>query len=205
MDARKVALVTGSGSGVGAATVQLLARQGWDVVVNYSRSEAAAREVEAQCRAAGARTLLEQADVGDDAQCRALVGAVVKQFGRIDALVNNAGVSVFGDAAKWDALDPAVFDRVMRVNVTGTFQMLRAALPHLKAARGCIVNVSSIAGSLGIGSSVPYIASKGAVNSMTLHFARQLAPDVRVNAVCPGLISSRWFAKGMGEAGIIGG
>jgi 3-oxoacyl-[acyl-carrier protein] reductase len=200
MDARKVALVTGSGSGVGAATVQLLARQGWDVVVNYSRSEAAAREVEAQCRAAGARTLLVQADVGDDAQCRDLVGAAMKQFGRIDALVNNAGVSVFGDAAKWDALDPAVFDRVMRVNVTGTFQMLRAALPHLKAARGCIVNVSSIAGSLGIGSSVPYIASKGAVNSMTLHFARQLAPDVRVNAVCPGLVSSRWFAKGMGEA-----
>jgi 3-oxoacyl-[acyl-carrier protein] reductase len=200
MDARKVALVTGSGSGVGAATVLLLARQGWNVVVNYSRSEAEAREVEGQCRDAGADTLLSQADVGDDTQCRAMVDATVQRWGRIDALVNNAGVSVFGPAAKWDALDPAVFERVMRVNVTGSFQMIRAALPHLKAAQGSIVNVSSVAGVLGIGSSLPYIASKGALNSMTLHLARQLAPEVRVNAVCPGLITSRWFARGVGEA-----
>lgn len=199
MHARKVALVTGSASGVGAATVLLLARAGWDVVVNYSRSEDEARGVEQQCRGAGADTLLVQADVGDDAQCRSLVDVAVQRWGRLDLLVNNAGVSVFGDDARWDALDPSVFERIMRVNVTGAFQMVRAAAPHLKAGQGCIVNVGSVAGSLGIGSSLPYIASKGAIHAMTLHLARQLAPQVRVNAVCPGLVTSRWFARGMGE------
>ena len=124
------------------------------------------------------------------------------RWGRLDALVNNAGTSVFGEAAKWDALDAEVFQRILGVNAIGTFQMVRAAVPHLKAAQGSIVNVSSVAGALGIGSSVPYVASKGAVNSMTLHLARALAPEIRVNAVCPGLITSRWFARGIGEAGL---
>ena len=102
-------------------------------------------------------------------------------------------------AANWDALDAAVFQKILGVNVLSTFQMIRACAPHLKAARGSIVNVSSIAGALGIGSSVPYIASKGAVNSMTLYFARALAPETRVNAVCPGLITTRWFTDGIGK------
>jgi 3-oxoacyl-[acyl-carrier protein] reductase len=107
--------------------------------------------------------------------------------------VNNAGLSSFTGGENWDVLDATVFQRIFGVNVLGAFQMVRACLPHLKAARGAIVNVSSIAGALGIGSSVPYIASKGAVNSMTLHLARSLAPEIRVNAVCPGLITTRWF------------
>ena len=201
MSTRPVALVTGSGTGVGAAAVLALARQGWDVVVTYSRSAEAAQASEGACRAAGAATLLYQADVAEDAHCRALVAAAIDRFGRIDALVNNAGVSVFGKDAEWDALDADAFWRIYRVNTVGAFQMVRAAAPHLKAARGCIVNVSSIAGALGIGSSVPYIASKGAMNSMTLHLARTLAPEVRVNAVCPGLITSRWFVDGIGQEG----
>jgi 3-oxoacyl-[acyl-carrier protein] reductase len=198
---RKVALVTGSGTGVGAAVVLQLAHRGWNVVINYSRSAAEAEASEAACRAAGADTLLLRGDVAQDADCRGLASAAVQRWGRIDALVNNAGISVFGEAAAWDALDVDTFQRIYAVNTVGAFQMVRACLPQLKAATGCIVNVSSIAGALGIGSSVPYIASKGALNAMTLHLARTLAPDVRVNAVCPGLITSRWFAQGIGQEG----
>ena len=200
MTQRKIALVTGSGTGVGAATALQLAQRGWNVVINYSRSADEAQQSAAACRDAGADVLLQQADVADDAQCRALVDAAMARWGRLDALVNNAGVSVFGQAASWDALDAAAFQKILGVNTVGTFQMVRAAVPHLKAAQGCIVNVSSVAGSLGIGSSVPYIASKGALNAMTLHLARALAPGIRVNAVCPGLITSRWFSRGMGDA-----
>jgi len=198
---RKVALVTGSATGVGAATAQLLAGRGYDVVINYSRSQAEAQATQAACRAAGADTLVLRGDVSQDADCRALAAAAMARWGRIDALVNNAGMSVFGADAAWDALDLEAFQRIYAVNAVGAFQMVRACLPHLKAAQGCIVNVSSIAGSLGIGSSVPYIASKGAMNAITLHLARTLAPDIRVNAVCPGLITSRWFVDGIGQEG----
>jgi len=197
---RKAAIVTGSGTGVGAATALALARRGWDVLINYSRSEDQARASEAACRDAGARTLLMRGDVSQDADCRALAEAAASAWGRLDALVNNAGISLFGAQAAWDALDAQAFQRILGVNTVGTFQMVRACLPHLKASRGCIVNVSSVAGSLGIGSSVPYIASKGAINAMTLHLARTLAPEVRVNAVCPAFITSRWFVDGLGQA-----
>ncbi|WP_048439870.1 SDR family NAD(P)-dependent oxidoreductase [Caenimonas sp. SL110] len=199
--AGKVVLITGSATGVGAASALDLATRGHHVVINYSRSEAEARETEARCRDAGAQTLLVRADVSNDDDCKAMVQATLDKWGRIDALVNNAGVSVFAQAAAWDALDAQAFNRIMGVNVIGSFQMVRACAPHLKSSRGCIVNVSSIAGALGIGSSIPYIASKGALNSMTLHLARTMAPEVRVNAVCPGLITSRWFVEGIGEAG----
>ena len=199
MDSKPAALITGSATGVGAATALQLAQRGWNVVINYSRSEAQAQQTAQACRDAGADVLVLQGDVAQDADCRRLVDQTVARWGRLDALVNNAGTSVFGEAAKWDALDAEVFQRILGVNALGTFQMVRAAAPHLKAAQGSIVNVSSVAGALGIGSSVPYVASKGAVNSMTLHLARALAPEIRVNAVCPGLITSRWFARGIGE------
>jgi 3-oxoacyl-[acyl-carrier protein] reductase len=199
MPERKSAIVTGSATGVGAATALLLAQRGYNVLINYAKSEREARESEAACRAAGADTLRMQGDVADDAACRALAEAAVGRWKRLDALVNNAGVTTFKGGGHWDAMDAEVFQHIMGVNVLGTFQMVRACAPHLQAARGAIVNVSSIAGALGIGSSVPYIASKGAVNAMTLHFARTLAPQVRVNAVCPGLITTRWFTDGMGQ------
>ena len=201
MTERKVAIVTGSATGVGAATALLLARRGYDVLINYSKSEAEARQSEAACREAGADTLLLRGDVADDADCKALAQGAVAHWGRIDALVNNAGISTFSGAANWDALDAQTFQRIFGVNAVGPFQMVRACAPHLKAAQGVIVNVSSVAGSLGIGSSVPYIASKGAVNSMTLYLARVLAPEIRVNAVCPGMITSRWFVDGLGQEG----
>jgi 3-oxoacyl-[acyl-carrier protein] reductase len=201
MNQRKTAIVTGSATGVGAATALLLAQRGYDVLINYSKSETEARESQAACKDAGADTLLLRGDVAEDADCKAMVQAAVKRWKRLDALVNNAGISIFGEASGWDALDAEAFQRILGVNTVGTFQMVRACLPHLQASQGCIVNVSSIAGALGIGSSVPYIASKGAVNAMTLHLARTLAPQIRVNAVCPGLITSRWFVEGIGQEG----
>jgi 3-oxoacyl-[acyl-carrier protein] reductase len=201
MGERKTAIVTGSATGIGAATALALAQRGYDVLINYSKSEAEAHETQAACRAAGADTLLLRGNVAEDADCRAMVQAAHKRWKRLDALVNNAGISVFGKDAGWDALDAQAFQRILGVNVLGTFQMVRACVPALKAARGCVVNVSSVAGSLGIGSSMPYIASKGAVNSMTLHLARELAPDIRVNAVCPGLVTTRWFVDGIGQEG----
>ncbi len=198
MDQRKTAIVTGAGTGVGAATALGLAQRGYNVLINYRKSEREAEVSAAACREAGADVLLMRGDVAADADCRAMSDAAMARWQRIDALVNNAGVTTFSGSANWDVLDAAVFQNIMGVNVLGTFQMVRACVAHLKAAQGAIVNVSSIAGALGIGSSVPYIASKGAINALTLHLARSLAPDIRVNAVCPGLITTRWFVDGIG-------
>jgi 3-oxoacyl-[acyl-carrier protein] reductase len=205
MTERKVALITGAGTGVGAATALMLAHKGYDVLINYSRSAADAERSAEACESAGADALLMQGDVSQDTDCRALARAAVGRWGRIDALVNNAGTSVFGEAATWDALDAEAFQRILGVNTLGSFQMVRACVERLKQARGCIVNVSSVAGALGVGSSIPYIASKGAINAMTLHLARALAPEVRVNAVCPGFITSRWFVEGVGQQGFDAG
>ncbi len=196
---RKVAIVTGSATGVGAATALELSRHGYNVVINFSKSEREARQSEAACQAMGADTLLVRGDVAQDADCKGLVQAVIERWGRLDALVNNAGITTFAGSTNWDALDATAFQRILGVNVLGAFQMVRACVPHLKLTHGAIVNVSSVAGSLGVGSSVPYVASKGAVNSMTLHLARALAPQIRVNGVCPGLITTRWFADGVGQ------
>ncbi|AOW11634.1 oxidoreductase [Hydrogenophaga crassostreae] len=199
MSDRKVAIVTGSATGVGAATALDLAGRGYNLLINFSKSEEEAKASAAACNAAGADTLLVQGDVANDADCRRLAQAAIDRWGRIDALVNNAGITSFAGVANWDALDAATFERIYGVNVIGAFQMVRACLPQLKAAKGSIVNVSSVAGALGIGSSVAYIASKGAINSLTLHLARTLAPEIRVNAVCPGLITTRWFVDGVGR------
>lgn len=195
---KQVALITGGGTGVGAATALRLAGLGYALLLNYARSAAEAEETAQRCREAGADAVAMQGDVSQDADCRALAQAAKDRWGRIDLLVNNAGMSIFGKDAAWDALDAAAFHRILDVNTLGSFQMLRACLAALRESRGAVVNVSSVAGALGVGSSLPYIASKGALNAMTLHWSRELAPAVRVNAVCPGLITSRWFERGVG-------
>lgn len=197
----KTAIVTGSATGVGAAVATELAQRGYRVLINYNKSADEARQTVDACSAAGAPALLVQGDVADDAACRRLVDEAVTAWGRVDLLINNAGMTTFTGADNWDALDSEIFSRIYQVNVMGAFQMVRAAADQLRERRGAIVNVSSIAGALGVGSSVPYIASKGAMNSLTLYLARRLAPDIRVNAVCPGLITSRWFRDGLGEEG----
>lgn len=191
----KVAIITGASTGIGAASARELARRGWAVVINYSKSEAEANQVAAGC----ADALVVQADVSDDAECRKLVKATLDKYGQLDALVNNAGTTKFVDHANLDGLDAEDFLRIYRLNVVGPFQMTRAAAPALKASRGAIVNVSSVAAQLGIGSSLAYAASKGALNTMTYSLARSLAPEVRVNAVCPGWVDTPWHHNAVGS------
>ena len=197
---KKVAIVTGSATGLGAAAALMLAQKGWNVVINYTKSLAEAQESEAACKKAGAETLLAQGDVAEDADCKSIVAATMKKWGRIDGLINNAGVSKFNNHANLDGVNKDDFIRIYSVNVIGAYQMTRACAPHMKQqGNGSVVNISSIAGVMGIGSSVPYAASKGALNTMTLSLARALGPEIRVNAVCPGFIQSRWLLTGLGE------
>lgn len=199
----RVAIVTGASSGIGAATALMLAERGLRVVVNYAGNAAGAEEVVAACRAAGAEAEAAQGDVADDAACRAIAAAATDRWGRIDVLVNNAGTTVSADAADLDALSAEDFRRLYDVNVIGAYQMTRAALPALRASgRGSVVMTSSIAGITGLGSSIAYAASKGALNTMTLSLARSLAPQVRVNAICPGFVDSAWWARRHDEATI---
>jgi len=195
----QVAIVTGSAAGVGAATARLFASKGCNVVINYSRSEDDAKETEAACRTEGVETLLVKADVREDTDCRRMVAETVDKWGRIDALVNNAGTTKYVPHDDLEGLTPEDFENIFRVNVFGLYQMTRAVTPHMKAqGLGAIVNVSSIAGVYGQGSSVAYAGSKGAVNTMTYSLARALAPEIRVNAICPGFITGRWQEAGMG-------
>ena len=194
-----VCIVTGSASGIGAATALLLAARGARVVVNYSKSEDAARATLAACTAAGGEALLVQADVAEDADCRRLAQAALDKWGRIDALVNNAGATKFASHADLEALCAEDFQRIYAVNVVGTYQMVRACAPAMKqGGRGAVVNVSSIAGKNGMGSSMAYAASKGALNTLTLSLARVLGPEIRVNAVCPGMVDTKWLREGYG-------
>lgn len=204
--ARPVCVVTGSSSGIGAATARRYARAGWDVVVNFSRDPAPASAVADECRALGATVRVVQADVASDADCRRLAAEVEAAFGRCDVLVNNAGTTKHvPDHSQLDQLSAEDFQRIYGVNVIGPFQMIRAARQLLEeGARqsghsSAVVNVSSVAGISGVGSSVAYAASKGALNTMTISLGRALAPEIRVNAVCPGFIDTPWFAKGRGQ------
>lgn len=184
----KVAIVTGSSSGIGAACAAELAKRGWSVVVNYSKSAAEAQKVVAQCQDA----IAVQADVGEDADCRRLAQAALDKWGRIDALVNNAGTTKFVKHADLEGLSAEDFLRIYRLNVVAAFQMTRACAPALKDAKGAVVNISSVASLLGTGSSVAYGASKAALNAMSLSLARSLAPEVRVNVVAPGYVDTPW-------------
>ncbi len=199
MEQRKVCVVTGSSSGIGAATARLYARNGWDVVVNYSRDAAPAEAVAGECRELGATTLVVRADVAADADCRRLADEVERRFGRADVLVNNAGTTKFVAAKELDGLDADDFQRIYGVNVVGAFQMVRALQPMLAVQPGSgIVNVSSIASLIGTGSSLAYVASKGALNALTIGLARALGPQIRVNAIAPGLVETPWMQKGLG-------
>lgn len=197
MDKKKdnrVAIVTGSASGIGAATAVELSRRGFSVLVNYSKSKEQAEQIASRCKDA----IVVQADVNEDAQCRKLAQAAMDKWGRIDALVNSAGTTKFVKHADLDGLSADDFLRIYRLNVIGPFQMVRACAPALKANKGAVVNVSSVAALLGTGSSIAYAASKSALNSLTFSLARVLGPEVRVNAVCPGYVDTPWQTKALG-------
>lgn len=192
----KSIIITGAGTGLGAATAIGLARQGANIAVNYSSSADAAESVAEACRGEGVQAFTVKASVAEFADCQTLVAATVEKLGGVDALINNAGITKMADQGDLDALEAADFERIYRVNVIGAYQMVRAARGALElSGEGAVVNVSSMAGVRGIGSSIAYAASKGALNTMTLSLARSLAPRIRVNAVCPGYVASGWFTK----------
>jgi 3-oxoacyl-[acyl-carrier protein] reductase len=196
----RIVVITGASTGLGRAiAVEVAGRGAKAVVINFARSLAEAEETADLVRAKGAAAIPIQADVADDAGCQAIAQAAVP-YGRIDALFNNAGVTKFAqDHADLDAVSAEDFLRLCRVNVVGAFQMVRAARTLLESADapGAVVNTSSFAAISGMGSSVPYAASKGALNTMTLSLARALAPRIRVNAICPGYIDTPWFGRGL--------
>lgn len=197
----KVALITGGGTGVGRATALALADLGCSVAVNYSRSKDEAEQTAADVSAKGVRGIAVQADVARDADCRRLVETTVGELGSLHVLVQSAGVTSFIPHANLEDVKDEDWDKILSVNVKGKFQCARAAKPAMDAAGGgAMVLVSSVAGIAGVGSSIPYCASKAAVNSLTVTLARVLAPKIRVNAVAPGFITGRWLAEGLGDA-----
>jgi 3-oxoacyl-[acyl-carrier protein] reductase len=196
---KPVALVTGAGTGIGRATVEALAAAGFDVAVNYSRSEQAAKQTASLAQQRGARTLLYQCDVSDDARVRRMLAEVEKHFGRLDALVNNAGTTTEVKPKDFEGLTSEEWDRVFSVNVKGTFQVTRAAVPLLKKSGGSIVNLASIVGLRPGPQPLPYATSKAAVVSLTKLLALNLGPDIRVNAVAPGWMEGDWMVRMLGE------
>jgi 3-oxoacyl-[acyl-carrier protein] reductase len=200
MSARKVAIVTGSATGVGAAAAILLASKGCNVVINYTRSKDEAEATAAECRAKGAETIVYQGDVSDDDACRGMAKAAADKWGRIDYLINNAARTKFNPYPNLDGVSKQDFLDIYAVNVVGAYQMVRAVTPYMKKqGSGAIVNDSSIGGVTGIASSIPYAASKAALNLMTKSLAHVLAPEIRINTVVPGMIQTRWLKGGMGE------
>ncbi|MCR9279015.1 MAG: SDR family oxidoreductase [Pseudomonadaceae bacterium] len=202
MDLREaVVIVTGSSSGVGAACARQLAERGANVVINYASNAAGAEAVAASCEEFGVGTEIVRANVANDEDCRALAQAAIARWGRIDGLINNAGTTKFVPHDQLDGLDKQDFLDIYAVNTVGAFQMTRAVSETMKAGgMGSVVNVASIAAIMGVGSSIAYAASKGAMITMTLSLARALGPEIRVNAVCPGFIQGEWLREGMGEA-----
>jgi 3-oxoacyl-[acyl-carrier protein] reductase len=200
------AIITGSASGLGAASAAILARPGARLVINYASSQKEAEDTADLCRKAGAKVAVVQGDVSRDEDCKKIVAAAAS-WGRLDALINNAGTTKHVAHENLDGLSAEDFQRLFGVNTIGPFQMVRAARSLLEAGAkaseraSTVVNVSSVAGIAGVGSSIAYAASKGALNTMTLSLARALAPLIRVNTVCPGYIDTPWFTKGRGVEG----
>ena len=193
---KPAALVTGAATGIGRSVAIALAKNGYDVVVNYSRSEDAAKFTAREAEAAGARTLLYRADVSDDARVRAMLAATEKEFGRLDVLINNAGTTVDVEPKNFEEMTVDAWNRVFSVNVLGLFLVTRAATPLLKKSpNGCIVNTCSIAGLRPSAQPLPYAASKAAVANLTKTLANALGPEIRVNAVAPGWIEGDWMKK----------
>jgi len=190
----KTALITGGGTGIGRSVALRLAREGVNIAINYSRSEKEALETQSEVEALGVRGIICKADVADDGQVRWMVRKTIEELGRLDILVNSAGVTYFVNHADLEGLKEEHWDRIMGVNVKGMFFCCRAAFKELKKRKGCIINITSVAGLTGLGSSIAYAASKAAAISLTKSLARVMAPEMRVNGIAPGIVKTRWVA-----------
>lgn len=200
VSSNKVAIITGGSRGVGAATAKLLASKGWNITITCTSSMDDAKNVVKECEKLGVEAIAITADVSEDNSCVQTAQETVEKWGRIDALVNNAGTTKFVfNHADLDGLDAEDFIHIYKVNVVGPFQMVKACKKYLlESDNPSVTNISSIAGIKGIGSSLAYASSKGALNTMTKSMARNLGP-IRVNAICPGFIQGEWLKNGMGD------
>ncbi|UNK18851.1 SDR family NAD(P)-dependent oxidoreductase [Paenibacillus sp. N3/727] len=191
----KVALVTGGGTGIGRATSLELAKRGATVIVNYSRSQSDADETVRWINSEGGRAIAIQADVSRDEEIRTMIRTTIQHFGTVDLLVNNASITKHIPMDDLETATEEVWDELFDVNVKGMFYCARAVAPFMKKnQKGAIVNLGSIAGQTGLGSSLPYAVSKSAVHGLTKSLARALAPDIRVNCIVPGAVATRWWA-----------
>lgn len=189
----RVALITGAGTGMGRAIAELFAREGARVVVNYAHSREAAEEVVSGIQTAGGAAIAIGADVSKDAAVRGMMDRIKTEFGRLDILVNNAGWSTRIPHDRLEDLTDEIWDRTLNTNLHGSFYCVRAAAPLLREQAGAsIVNVASVAGFTGMGSSIVYAASKAGLLTMTKSLARALAPGIRVNAIAPGFVRTRF-------------
>ncbi len=195
MTSTKAALVTGAATGIGRSAVLALARAGYDVALNYSSSEKAARETATEAHKLGANTLIIKCDVADEAGVRAMFKQVKDKFGRLDVLINNAGTTASWKPKDLETLSLEEWDRVFAVNVRGLFQVTRAAVPLLRESKGCVINTASIVGLRPGPQPLPYAASKAAVVNLTKTLAWNLGPDIRVNAVAPGWMEGDWMKR----------
>ncbi|HSU63448.1 MAG TPA: SDR family oxidoreductase [Burkholderiales bacterium] len=195
MASRKAALVTGGATGIGKSAVLALARAGYDVAINYSSSEAAARAAAREAENLGAKALLARCDVSDEAGVRSMLDSVRKTFGRLDVLINNAGTTASWKMKDLDSLSLEEWDRVFAVNVRGLFQVTRAAAPLLRVNKGCVINTASVVGLRPGPQPLPYAASKAAVVNLTKTLAWNLGPEIRVNAVAPGWMEGDWMKR----------
>ena len=197
--AGKAALVTGGGTGIGKAVVLALAKAGYDVAINYSRSEGPAKEVAAEAQKSGVKAITIKCDVSKDASVRAMLAEVEKTFGRLDVLVNNAGTTADWKPRDLESISEEAWDNVFAVNTKSIFLVTRAAVKLLKASKGCIMNTASIVGLRPGPQPIPYAASKAAVVNMTKTLAWNLGPDIRVNAVAPGWMEGEWMERMLGD------
>ena len=196
----KAAVVTGASRGVGRATALALAKDGCSVLINYSRSREEAERTAEEVRALGAKAIRLPGDVAEDRACREMMDTAARSFGRLDILVNNAGTTKFIPHGNLDDVRDEDWNRILGVNLKGPFQCVRAARKYLESSgEGVVINVSSIAGMIGTGSSIPYCASKAGLINMTISLARALAPKIRVNSVAPGFIAGHWTQEGLGR------
>jgi 3-oxoacyl-[acyl-carrier protein] reductase len=196
----KVAIVTGASSGIGAAVAKRAATEGYNVLLGYRSKHEEAQSVVAACQSLGVKAIAQAGDIADDAVCRELASVAQAEWGRVDVLVNNAGASVFCAHGDLEGVSSETFQRLYQINTVGAFQMIRAVVPIMKPLGGRIVNVASVAGLFGVGSSLPYACSKAAMLALNKSMARELGPEILVNAVCPGMVAGDWLLNGLGEA-----
>ncbi len=192
-----VTLITGAAQGIGAAIAKTLAANGHNLVINYYSHEEEAHQTAQECIDLGADVIVMQADVSQPDDCKSLVAATIERFGYMDLLVNNAGISSFSKSMGFENQSYEMFDKIFQTNVRSVFILAQESAPHMiKRGKGSIINISSNAGLSGrTDSSLIYAASKGAMNTLTLGLARALTPHIRVNAVCPSIVDTTWWAK----------